>query len=102
MTYHLPAAKFMYVAMASAAAPIAATAISTEVHFDLSSIIVALITGAFGTIQIYMLSKLHTMVNSQQSALNDIARRDALNAGIASGKAAGIVEERARADAQKS
>lgn len=69
-------------------------------------IIAALITGTFQLITLLVTiwlkvdqGKLHTMVNSQQSILNQIARADALKAGIEQGKAEGVESERVRASA---
>ena len=92
MTYHIPTAKLVYVSIA--ATPVAAAAMSAEVHWDISSVLVALITGAFGTIQIYMLSKLHTMVNSQQSELNRISQLAERDAAFSKGLMAGSLTER--------
>ena len=75
---------FLWVVLATGAT-IAGSATTTAMvasadvfHWDV--VIAALVTGLFGTVQIYMLSKLHTMVNSQQSELNrlsQIAEREA-------------------------
>jgi hypothetical protein len=96
MHYHisLPISKMIYIVAVASAAPIAATAMSAEIHWDISSILVALITGTFGTIQIYMLSRLHTMVNSQQSELNRISQLAERDAAFSKGLIAGSLGER--------
>lgn len=84
--------KIILVAGVTAATP--AIAAVTLPPFQWESVIVALITGTFGLIQIRMISKLHTMVNSQQSTLNDLARKDAIDAGVQKGIGLGVQQER--------
>jgi hypothetical protein len=88
----------MWLSLAVATVPTAGAVTSMEVHWDVTTLVVALITGVFGTIQVYMLRSLHTMVNSQQSALNEIARRDAINASYEAGLNVGGMHAREKAE----
>ena len=93
---------FLWLAL-STAATIASGATTTAMvaytdifHWDV--IIAALITGLFGTVQIYMLSKLHTMVNSQQSELNRLSQIAEREAAFTKGLLQGGSSERARTE----
>ncbi len=91
MTIHgVSFGKVILVAAVTAATPAVATVILPPFQWD--NVVTAIITGIFGLVQIRMLSKLHTMVNSQQSDLNRISETAQRAAGLAEGKLQGLAQ----------
>ena len=78
--------------------------VATEVfHWDMviAGVATAVITGAFGTIQVIMLSRLHRMVNSQQSELNRLSQIAEKDAAYRQGIIDATLTERTKHDLEK-